>query len=110
MATPFSILSVMNTDIAPVKVGTCYLKELFVANQAAADRWLKIYNKNTSATKNDAPVLRYRIPASSVGTLLRVQDGVLFADGLAFRATASQADTDDTAPTANDVTISGSYV
>jgi hypothetical protein len=107
--TPFSILDLQNTGVTPTKAAAGLLYELFASNQANTDRWVKVYDKATAAASTDTPVLRYRVPALAAGTLLRVPPGVSFANGIALRACQLQADNDNTAPAANDVTVSGSY-
>lgn len=80
-----------------------------IANTAASIRYVKLYNKATAPTVGtDTPVLTLGIqPSSSLN--FDSTTGIAFAAGIGIGVTNLVADSDTTAPTANDVIVNVFY-
>jgi hypothetical protein len=81
----------------PGQVGGWYL-----SNQAAALRYVKLYDTNQVPDNTFTPKITIALPANSAANLLSVS-GIDFTQGIAVRGTTGLADNDNTAPTANDI-------
>ncbi len=91
-----------------VKAGTGVLYGWYISNNAAAARFVKVYNKATAATSGDTPVLTIQLPASSAANVY-LGPGLQFPAGISARGTNLIADNDATAPTANDIVVNLFY-
>ena len=79
-----------------------------ITNNAAAVRFVKLYNKATAPTSGDTPLITLEIPAGAMTNVSYAQ-GIAFATGIGVRATTGVADNDTGAPAANDVVINLFY-
>lgn len=83
--------------------------DLSVSNANAAARFLKLYDKATAPTASDTPIRTYYLPPLSL-TPIPVPDGINFVNGISLRASTLVADSDNTAPSANDVIVNIGYL
>ena len=79
-----------------------------IINNAAAARFVKIYNQSTAPDQTATPVLTLEVAASSSLTF-ELSCGIGFSAGISARASNLVADNDTTAPTANDVLVNLFY-
>jgi len=92
-----------------IKAGGGNVFGYFIANNAATVRYVKFYDKLTAPTVGtDTPLLTLPIPASSAANYY-LGPGVQFSAGIGIGATTLVADSDATAPTANDVVVNIFY-
>lgn len=98
-------LRIADTQVTATSVkGTAgRLLSLSIENNAAAVRFVKIYDKATAATQADTPVLTYKLIASSSRDIPLPSHGLSFLAGIQVRGTVLLADNDTTAPTAGDI-------
>jgi hypothetical protein len=75
-----------------------------IINAAAAVRYVKLYDKATAPDETDTPKLTIKLEAS-VAREFEYVDPIQFANGIGIRASNALADSDTTAPTANDVNV-----
>jgi hypothetical protein len=80
----------------------------YIANNASAVRYVKLYDKATAPTAGDTPKVTIALPANSAANVLSVS-GIDFTTGIGLRVTTGVADADAGAPTANDVVINLFY-
>lgn len=81
----------------------------YICNQAAAARYVKLYNKATAATVGtDTPVMTLVIPAYGACNV-EYANGITFSLGISAGATTALADASTAAPTANDVVFNLFY-
>lgn len=104
----FRSISLLNTG-ALVKPAPGRITFYYVYNNATSVRFLKFYDQSTTPASTDTPVLTLPIPPTS-GANLAVQDFPTFKVGIGVRATTLVADSDNTAPSANDVVLNIGYV
>lgn len=81
---------------APGEVSGWYLK-----NRGAAERFVKLYNKASAASSSDTPVLTISLAAGQSDCVSF--NPLAFPLGISVRACTGVADSDNTAPTTNDV-------
>jgi hypothetical protein len=93
----------VNLKATPGEVGGWYL-----ANNAAAVRYVKLYDKATAPTNGDTPKLTLTLPANSAANVV-APAGIDFTLGIGIRCTTGVADADTGAPTANDVVVNILY-
>ena len=108
-----SLLTSRNLDVdesGDNQVDTaCKLYGYYVFNNAAAVRYLKLYNKATAPTVGtDTPVITIPLPPQAAANVSFVQ-GIAFSLGLGVGATTGVADNNTGAPAANDVIINLFY-
>jgi len=113
-ATPGRYLAAAaaNQDSTVIKASAGQLyNHVAVVNVNAAIRYLKFYDKATAPTSADTPKLVYGVPGNTAGAgiVLPIPNGIAFANGIAFRMTTGQGDSDATAVTAGDLALSYSY-
>lgn len=109
----FSLLAAATTNATLVKTGPGRLFCIFAVNVNAAVRYLKFYDTNRKPDAGTGtPIRRYAIPASTTGLGFVIAPTIPmgFQQGLAFTMTTGVADTDTTALTANDVTLTLEYI
>lgn len=102
-ASVFSRLLAATADANPivVKEEAGYLLKIIGRNNAAALRYLKIYNKATAPTEADTPVMTFDLVASQA---FSIDLGMAyFSAGISYRITTGQADNDTGALTAGDI-------
>jgi hypothetical protein len=92
-----------------IKAGQGKLGGYYISNAAASERYVKFYNKATAPTSADTPVLTLAIPATAAANMVTDAGVSGFTAGLSVRASTALADSDNTAPTANDVTVNIFY-
>jgi hypothetical protein len=93
-----------------VKAAGGIINDILISNLSAAIRFLKLYDKATSAgLATDTPVKTIPVLA---GTSIHLTPGISwrFGAGISYRATQLLADADATAPAANDVLVNLTYV
>jgi len=109
----FPLLSYRNIDAqitgSVVKAYAGGIFDLSVSNSNAAARFLKLYDKATAPTASDTPIRTYYLPPASL-TPIPVPDGIKFINGISLRASTLVADSDNTAPTTNDVIVNIGYL
>lgn len=111
--TPFSLVCANNTNQTLVKAGPSVLISIHAINVNAAIRYLKFYDLKSAPTAGTGiPIRRYGIPGSAAGAgfILQPVIPMRFVNGIAFTITGLVADTDTTAPSANDVILTLEYV
>lgn len=81
----------------------------FIANNAAAVRYVKLYDKASAPTVGtDTPKLTLGFPANSAANVY-LGPGIQFDAGVGIAAVQGVADADTTAPAANDVVVNILY-
>lgn len=93
-----------------IKAAKGQVFDLHICNQAAAARFVKLYDKATAPTASDTPLRTYSIPASTTLSLAVTTAGIEFTSGISIRGTVLLADSDNTAPTANDIVVNISWL
>jgi len=105
----FPVKTYRNLDLGVtgqvIKAAKGQIFDLHICNQAAAIRYVKLYNKATAATASDAPLRTYAIPASTTIALPVTTAGIEFSVGISIRGTTGIADNDTGAPTTNDIVV-----
>lgn len=101
-------ISVLNTG-AIVKDAAGGLFDITMSNASAALRYVKLYDKATAPTSSDTPLRTYMLPIGAT-VVVPVPDGIRFSAGISLRATTLVADSDNTAPAANDVIVNLGYL
>lgn len=112
-STPFSLLAAATTNPTLVKRGPGIITSLHAINLNAAVRYLKFYDMSQAPTAGvGIPIRRYAIPASATGAgfVFAPVLPLTFTNGIAFVLVTGVADTDATAPSANDVVLTLEYV
>jgi hypothetical protein len=106
--TPFSLICANTTNATLVKAGRGVIVSMHVVNTNAAARYLKFYDTNKVPTAGvGTPCRRYMIPGNTAGAgfVLAPMLPLKFLVGIAFTLVTGVADTDATAPSANDVVL-----
>lgn len=81
----------------------------FLFNNAASVRYLKLYNKSSSpSVGSDTPFMTIPLPAGA-GANVNFTSGITFSSGIGIGATTGVADSDSSAPSANDVIVNVIY-
>lgn len=80
----------------------------YIANNAGAARFVKVYDQATEPTHADIPMLTLELPASAAANAFTAL-GIAFDYGIALRATTGVADDDTGAPSANDLVVNVFY-
>lgn len=109
----FSFNCGATTNATQVKRSAGVIVAIHAINVNAAVRYLKFYDMNTAPSAGvGAPVRRFGIPgnAAGAGFILQPIVPMRFLSGIAFTLVTGAADTDATATTANDVTLTIEYV
>jgi len=100
-----AIRSAANTTGVVVKATPGRLYGGLITNYAASGRFIKIYDKATAPTSSDIPL--FTMFAGATGTTPIVSTplvyGIPFSNGISYRITTGQAESDNTAPAAGDV-------
>jgi hypothetical protein len=91
-----------------IKASTGQLGGWYLFNNAAAARFVKLYNQATAPDQTATPLLTIQLPAGGGANLLAVA-GIDFTTGISARATTGVADNDTGAPSANDVIVNILY-
>lgn len=105
---PFKLIAANTTNGTMVSATPCLVSLIVAINVAAAVRYLKLYDLARAPVVGTDVVTRLiPIPAQTTGAGFLIQPGVplRFNNGLALAITTGVADTDTTAPTANDVVL-----
>jgi len=106
--TNYRNISLLNVgQVVKDRPGSIY--GFIVTNTAATPRYLKIYNKATAATQSDVPVMTITVPANGSVNVREDTPMLFFSIGISVRATTGVADADNTAPSANEVTLNLIY-
>lgn len=100
------------TNLTSVKAGGVKLCGGYLRNRAAAEKYVKIYDKASAPVlASDVPLLTIGLPAGAyigMGDLLG-QYGLKLTLGLAYAITGAYANTDTTAVVASDVDVNFIY-
>lgn len=106
-----SIISAASVNATVCKASTGHLYNIYASNINAAAAYLKIYNKATTPSETDTPVLRILIPGSATGGVASIpfSEAVGFSAGISFRVTTALADNSTSAVAANEVAINLTY-
>jgi hypothetical protein len=103
---PANALTYRNLDLGAtgqvIKAGPGHLLGYYIANNASAARYVKVYDKATAPTAANTPVMTLCLPATSAANVL-ADVGLDFPAGISVRATTGLADADTGAPSAGDV-------
>lgn len=96
-----------NQDATQLKASAGQVYDLYMYNNAAAPRFVKLYDKASGATSADTPVATFGLPAGTTGGGGRdtVPVGDAFANGIQMRITTGMADNDTGTCAANDVAV-----
>ena len=109
----FPLLTYRNLDVqitgSIIKAFAGGILDLTMSNANAAIRYVKLYDKATAPTSSDTPIRTYLLPPSST-VVVPVTDGIDFVNGISIRASTGVADSNNTAPTANDVIVNIGYL
>lgn len=92
--------------IVKSSAGQVYGWEIY--NNAAAARFVKLYNLSGTPTASGTPALTLGMAQTSVVTF-STPDGIAFDTGIGLRATTGVADNDTGTPTGNDVVVNLVY-
>jgi len=103
----FRLINLVNTGVS-VKNSGGLVYGYMLYNAAAAVRFVKIYNKATAPSSTDTPLLTIAIPAAG-SISASFTNGISCNLGIGVRACTGLADSDNTAPTANDVSVNIIY-
>lgn len=102
-------LAAATTNATNVKASAGRINWLMVSNQAAAVRFLKLYDKASAPTVGtDTPIMTIMIPAGQ-SIEIAPAAGIYFATGISYAMTNLIADSDTTALTANDLALNMIY-
>lgn len=104
----YSALSQLATTGNNIKSSAGQVYGWFLSNTGTTTRYIKLYAKATAPTSADTPFIRISLPAGGAANV-SFPNGIAFALGIGIRATAGQADNDNTDPSANDVTVNVFY-
>ena len=97
--------SVASTNASVVKASPGRVYKIVACNIAASYRYVKFYDKATTPVPGTDPVVSFRpLPPSSCASFDWSAIGMGFNAGIALAITTGVADTDTTAPSANDIT------
>lgn len=91
-----------NQDATLVKSSAGNLADIVLINRAAAERFIKFYDKATAPTSADAPAFTIALKAGEPFSI-NLSAPIRFAAGIGYRITTAVADADATAATAEDV-------
>lgn len=92
------------TNATSVKASAGKVHKIVATVAAAADKFLKFYNKASApVVGTDTPVLTLLLPASAKNIIIPL-DGQYFSAGIAYAITGAAPDADTTALAAGDVT------
>ncbi len=82
----------------------------YIANNASSVRYVKLYNAYSGSVpaSTDSPVITLPIPANAAANVSH-PNGVAFGTKIGIRASTGVGDSDNTAPTANDVIVNIFY-
>jgi hypothetical protein len=105
----YRLLAAATTNANSVKGSAGQLYGWYLYNNAAAAKFVKLYNKATAPTVGtDTPVLTIPLPAGAAANVFS-ETGLPFATGIAIAITGAVADADTTAVAANDVVVNLFY-
>lgn len=100
--TPKSTVSLMNTAYE-VKTSGGFIGFLYLYNQAASVRFVKLYDQASPPDPaTDVPLLTIPVPAGG-GCVVPITGALAFSLGIYARCTTLIGYTDNTAPSINDV-------
>jgi hypothetical protein len=106
----YSVLWPNNTTPVQIKTSGGRIKTYSFFNGANAIRYVRLYDQLRSPLQaSDTPFWRVGIPATAE-VHLPLSDGLPFMTALWIAVTTGVADTDTTAPSANDVIINMSFI
>lgn len=105
--TAYRNLNLGVTGVVP-KAAPGQLYGWYLANNAAAVRYVKVYDTASTPDGTFTPVLTLALPANSAANVF-LATGMEFLNGIALRASTGVADNDTGAPTANDVIVNVFY-
>lgn len=101
-----------STNLTSVKAGGVKLTGGYLRNRAAAEKYVKIYDKASAPVPaNDTPILTIGLPAGAyigIGDMLGPY-GLRLLLGLAYSITGAYANADTTAVVASDVDVNFVY-
>lgn len=99
------IMAAATTNATSVKATAGTIKTIFLHNNTASAKFLKVYAKATAPTVGtDVPIATLTIPANGPLNLPLNEPGFPVATGIAIAITGAVADSDTTVLAANDVT------
>jgi hypothetical protein len=96
-------ISLLNTGVN-IKAAPGVVTGWYLANNAAAARFVKLYNETTVPVAADTPLLTIELPAGSAANV-SFANPINFSAGIGIRGTQLVADNDNTAPSANDIVV-----
>ena len=102
-SVPYRNLDVTNTG-AVVSAGPVRFKGGLAYNDSAGVIWLKFYDKATAASSSDTPTFTIGLAPNDT-TYLEELEGISFSLGLSIRCVTGVADSNATAPAANDCVV-----
>lgn len=113
-STPYRYIATASTnqDSQNVKTAPGWVDSITITGVAAAIEYVKLYDSATAPTSSNTPVQTIGIPGSSTGASVQVaipNGGMVFQNGIAFRMTTGQADSNASAVTAGDLVLSLTY-
>jgi len=113
-STPYKYIAAAsaNQDSQSVKTAAGWVDSITITGVAAAIEYVKLYDLATAPTSANTPAQTYGIPGSSTGSSVQIpipNGGMVFQNGIAFRMTTGQADSNASAVTAGDLVLSLTY-
>lgn len=107
--TTYKNLSVINSGVN-IKASGGAIYGWYIYNNAAAVRYLKLYNLATTPTiGTDTPFITIGIPSASAANVF-TPFGIIFDTGIGIGGTNGVADNNAGAPTANDLVVNIFYL
>lgn len=101
-----SISSANTNNSTSVKPSAAAVYEVVACNTNAAARFVKLYNKATAPTcGTDTPYFRLEVAPSTCAPAVISTGGMSFPLGLGYCIVTGKADSDNTAPSADDVQL-----
>ena len=108
LITPYRNLDIDESGDVVVN-SHAHLHSAQITNVSAGTRYLKVYNKATTPTSSDTPVLTIAIPTLHHIDISLPLSGLEFTNGIGLRATTGVADNDTGAPGTNDLIMFAVY-
>jgi hypothetical protein len=80
----------------------------YLFNATTVTRYFKLYDKASTPSSSDTPLMTIPIPAGAAANVFMTH-GIAHTNGIGFRIVTGMADSDATAPSANQVVINLLY-
>lgn len=109
-STHHHLVSAATTNATSVKGSAGTIGTIVLANNAATNKYFKLFNKATAPIPGtDTPTHTFIIPAAVTTLVVDFANGMRFGTGIGYAITGAVADLDTTAIAANEVVVSMTY-